>query len=166
MTTLYKILGVRKRATAEQIKTAYREKVKQFHPDKGGDAEKFREIQEAFEVLGDKERRKRYDSTGRTDPPVITPEKIRFVIRETMKNIVEFVDKSTGYPDDPTRVDVLANMVNSLLAHRANFQDQSNKAQRKLERTNRLLERFKPKKGKEDYIGDALRLEKNRLQEE
>ena len=64
----YKILGVEKTATQDEIKKAYRKMAKQYHPDKTkGDKaaeEKFKEANEAFEVLGDAEKRKKYDQFG------------------------------------------------------------------------------------------------------
>ncbi|MEW6622084.1 MAG: J domain-containing protein [Bacillota bacterium] len=64
----YKTLGVDKKASAKEIKNAYRKLVKEYHPDKrSGDkaAEaKFKEIAEAYEVLGDEEKRKKYDELG------------------------------------------------------------------------------------------------------
>jgi len=63
----YKILGVEKTANAEAIKKAYRRLARKYHPDvnKGkGSAERFKEINEAYEVLGDPGKRKRYDALG------------------------------------------------------------------------------------------------------
>lgn len=60
----YNILGVSKSATAEEIKTAFRKKAHEHHPDKGGDAEKFKEINEAYQVLGNTEKRQRYNQFG------------------------------------------------------------------------------------------------------
>jgi len=62
----YSTLGVDKTATQEQIKKAYRKLSMQHHPDKnGGDDSKFKEINEAYETLGDAGKRKQYDAGGR-----------------------------------------------------------------------------------------------------
>ncbi|WP_143304742.1 DnaJ C-terminal domain-containing protein [Chitinophaga vietnamensis] len=64
----YKVLGVDKTATAEQIKKAYRKLAVKYHPDKNpGDKaaeDKFKDINEAYEVLSDAEKRKKYDQFG------------------------------------------------------------------------------------------------------
>ena len=67
---LYAVLGVEKNASLEDIKKAYRQKSKEWHPDKhkGEKAaeDKFKEINEAYEVLGNVEKRQRYDQFGTT----------------------------------------------------------------------------------------------------
>jgi DnaJ-class molecular chaperone len=65
MSDHYSTLGVSKDATQNEIKSAYRELAKKYHPDKSdGDTEKFQEVQEAYDVLGDKDKRRRYDARG------------------------------------------------------------------------------------------------------
>ncbi len=61
----YKILGVEKNASADDLKKAFRALAHKHHPDKtGGDAEKFKEINEAYQVLGDADKRAKYDQFG------------------------------------------------------------------------------------------------------
>ncbi len=60
----YKILGVDKSATPDQLKVAFRKLAHEHHPDKGGDAEKFKEANEAYQVLGNEQKRKQYDQFG------------------------------------------------------------------------------------------------------
>lgn len=61
----YDILGVSKSAGADEIKRAFRKKAHEHHPDKGGgNAEKFKEANEAYQVLSDAEKRKAYDTYG------------------------------------------------------------------------------------------------------
>ncbi len=62
----YEILGVDKKATKEDVKKAFRKLAQKHHPDKGGDEAKFKEITEAYSVLGDEKRRREYDSYGQT----------------------------------------------------------------------------------------------------
>jgi len=58
----YKTLGVAKNATPDQIKTAYRKLASIHHPDKGGDTAKFQDIQSAYEVLSDTDKKQEYDN--------------------------------------------------------------------------------------------------------
>ena len=61
---LYKRLGISRGASVDEIKKAYRALAREHHPDKGGDPEMFKGIQEAHEVLSDDRRRQMYDMTG------------------------------------------------------------------------------------------------------
>lgn len=60
----YEVLGVSKSASADEIKKAFRRAAVEHHPDKGGDEAKFKEINEAYEVLKDSSKRQRYDQFG------------------------------------------------------------------------------------------------------
>lgn len=65
---LYEILGVSRTASADEIKKAYRKLAKQYHPDRNPDdpaaEEKFKEVQHAYSVISDKEKRAKYDQFG------------------------------------------------------------------------------------------------------
>lgn len=70
MEDYYKILGLERDATPDQIKKAYRNLAKTHHPDVGGNEEEFKKISTAYEVLSDEQKRANYDNGGnnRFDP--------------------------------------------------------------------------------------------------
>src|SRR5256714_14197883 len=68
----YEVLGVARTASEDEIKKAYRKLARQFHPDRNpGDKQaesKFKEVQEAYDILADKNKRSQYDRFGRVGP--------------------------------------------------------------------------------------------------
>ena len=61
----YKVLGVDKNASKDDIKKAFRRLAHKYHPDKkGGDEKKFKEINEAYQVLSNDQKRSQYDQFG------------------------------------------------------------------------------------------------------
>lgn len=67
----YEVLGLQKGASAEEIKKAYRQLAKKYHPDinkEPGAEEKFKEINEAYDTLSDEQKKARYDQFGHEDP--------------------------------------------------------------------------------------------------
>ena len=64
MKDYYKILDVAKGASQDEIKKAFRKLAHKYHPDRGGDEKKFKEINEAYQTLSDKNKRAQYDRFG------------------------------------------------------------------------------------------------------
>ena len=64
----YDLLGVSRQASEKELKNAFKKKAMQYHPDKGGDPEKFKQINEAYQNLSDPQKRQMYDQFGTVDP--------------------------------------------------------------------------------------------------
>ena len=62
MENFYQILDVPETASQDEIKKAYRKKAVESHPDKGGNEEVFKKISEAYDVLGNEDKRRNYDN--------------------------------------------------------------------------------------------------------
>jgi len=65
MKDYYKVLGISRDASTEEVKKAFHKLAHKYHPHKGGDEEKFKEVNEAYQVLSDEEKRAQYDQFGR-----------------------------------------------------------------------------------------------------
>ena len=68
MIDLYQLLGIKRGATWDEVRKAYRRKAKTSHPDSGGSVEQFSALATAHEVLSDARRREKYDVTGEIEP--------------------------------------------------------------------------------------------------
>jgi len=90
----YAILGVRRSASVEEIKKAYRSLARQFHPDRNPDDDvasaRFREVSEAYETLSDADQRTRYDRLGplyRSDGRPPTPDEFSDFVSDTLSGL-------------------------------------------------------------------------------
>ena len=74
MSDPYEVLGIQRNASDSEIKKAYRKLAMVHHPDKGGNPEQFKEIQNAYDILSDSEKRQNFDRFGTTDAPPSMPD--------------------------------------------------------------------------------------------
>lgn len=95
----YKLLGVEKDATEEEIKKAFRKLASKHHPDVGGDINKFKEILLAYETLIDPKARKIYDETG-TVEDISLETKVKLFARDNLISLfTNFITKITSRKD-------------------------------------------------------------------
>ena len=80
----YQTLGVSPQADTKEIKKAFRKLASKHHPDKGGDADKFKELQQAYEVLSDPQKRQQYDNPNpfQNGDPLV---KVALTLGETLE---------------------------------------------------------------------------------
>lgn len=88
MNNYYDTLGIEETATIEQIKKAYKTAAKEHHPDRGGDEEKFKEIQQAYETLIDETKRHLYDA-GIKDTGKYSSEVLRLFVDVLLPELVD-----------------------------------------------------------------------------
>lgn len=93
MPTLYETLGVEPTATADEMRAAYRKAAQRTHPDReGGDEAAFKLVGEAFETLGNPEKRKRYDEMGAYGSELTLTEKAEHMLARVLQQVLEQID--------------------------------------------------------------------------
>lgn len=108
--SLYTVLGIDKSASQNDIKKSYLKLARLHHPDKGGDIEKFKEIQKAYEILNDEGKRRFYDETGRSPdevsnegPTFHSSSSMPFPFEFDMNNLFNMFGGMGGGPKGPQR---------------------------------------------------------------
>lgn len=84
---MYEALGLTASATADEIKRAYRKLAMKNHPDKGGDPEAFKAVQEAYDLLSDPEKKAAFDMYGPDGPPQHNGDLFSHVFRQTAARV-------------------------------------------------------------------------------
>ena len=147
MGDLYETLGLKKGATRDDVRKAYRRAAKKAHPDAGGDARTFAVVSLAHDVLSDDERRAQYDATGSTeDKP--QDKSISFV----MEGIDAVMNECTRRGLSCENVDVVADAIRTLRMRIEKMDEGHRDIQAQIEAGKKLARRFKAKRGKPNRI--------------
>ena len=139
---LYETLGVPKDASAEEIKNAYREKAKENHPDKFNSekeqkeaTDKMTEINHAYEVLNNPQRRERYDNTGSDSKPPAFEKKFQSMVDSLVLQIIEH--------NDVKQVDVIELIRQSIVDGLTNYKSQKKQIEASLNKLHMIKKRTK-----------------------
>lgn len=149
MRNLYEILGISSAASSEDVRSAYRSKVKEVHPDAGGSSEAFSEVVLAYEILIDEDRRKRYDETG-------SAEDSGKDILEGGKLIVEGLLNDLIQRDDAKYFDVIALMCANISRIVSEKHVSIDALEKRRQTLVDLKDRFRPRLPSETYLHDLF----------
>jgi curved DNA-binding protein CbpA len=151
--TLYEELGIEKGATDQQIKDAYRRRVKKCHPDVGGNspemAAEFGRVQRAYEILSDPEARAEYDANGDTNMDLPVPAAERFLIHVFMEGV------DSGALDEPG-IDIVRALKRQLRLEGARWQTNLTRTTGEIEALERLQRKIRYKGAGENLFAAAL----------
>ncbi|EPE94915.1 J domain-containing protein [Rhizobium grahamii] len=150
MTNPYEILGVRRDASDDQVKGAYRRRAKATHPDSGGSPDAFSRVQKAYELLQDPVRRKVFDDTG-YDVELADP-----VDLQALMVVEKLVNQLTLDEREPGTFDPLARMRTDLSEEMRKARFSKRELERHAQRIEHHLERLE-KRPTTDILGSMLR---------
>jgi curved DNA-binding protein CbpA len=140
----YEILDLPKDASLDQIKQKYKSLAQVYHPDKGGDAEKFRQIKEAYEILSDPLRRKKYDDTGDTSVD-------RDIRDECLEKLLSMFNHLSANID-PDREDIVLRMRVEARSAKQAMEHSIGLCNQHIKKLNRLLFKLRFKGNGENFL--------------
>lgn len=149
--TLYEVLGLTEQATVAEIKAAHRQAVKMHHPDVGGDARKFEQVQRAYFILSDPERRARYDSTGIEDDPCAATEE-QLAHSAIAAQILRFIVSN----DDLNKTDIIANIRSIFIKQKATHEEICTQIDGRIKRLKVLRTRLHRKDDNEGMLSSLM----------
>lgn len=159
---LYAILGVEPGATIEEIRAAYRDKVRSVHPDTGGTIDAFTELKHAADVLSDTERRKKYDETG----DHADGKDLRGPAREMLGKVIEqMIKEMTNNGAEPKDLDFVAATIENLETIKRLQRDAIKKGESIATRWRQVINRTERKEG-DNVFADAARFRLKHVESE
>jgi curved DNA-binding protein CbpA len=164
-TDLYTILGVDRKATKPEIRSAYRKKSKKVHPDSGGSKDDFQRLQIAHRILTDEERRAKYDRDGTVDESSKDQ-----TANNALQLVVQMVEKvistalSRAHNPNPEMFDIVSDAKKMLYSDISGFEQEIKKVQELISIRRRVAKRFKAKEGKKDVISVMIDNQTNMME--
>jgi DnaJ-class molecular chaperone len=150
----YKTLGVRTKADSQEIKDQYRSLSKKYHPDKeGGNAEKFKKIASAYEVLSDTNRRAFYDRTGSD----VTEKEYDTKAGGLLQQVFQLIVSKNGL-EKIIQMDMIARIKENLDMGMIDLSKKTDTARKSRAAIGRVLKRLKHK-DKRNPISSMLKVE-------
>ena len=159
--TYYEILGVESSAAVEEIRTAYRKLAQENHPDKGGDAEKFTEIQKAYDVLSSSEKRAIYDKTGYFSEAGI--DENLMILREIVGMVLAIINDNPAI--DVSKVSLIDLTLSLINNKQSSLRDESGKLAERVRKYGQAIERFRTRDvSKPNLVGQMIAHEMKKLE--
>ena len=164
---LYDILHISPDASSDEIRDAYRERIKESHPDRGGTDEDCRAVEMAYQVLRDPERRARYDQTGECDDPINQEsQQISSLLVATLFEVLEGIASFGGKPSEHN---VTSKMKELIEKGKKQIEGARNNTKKAIESMKETANRFEVDSG-ENILKQALlsqiQLQENNLEQQ
>ena len=152
---LYKTLKIKRSATPEQIKKAFRKRSMISHPDRGGDQRDFEQIVLAYKILGDPQKKARYDTTGEYDVGVnkIFSEAMELIYSVFGNLIGEVIKHSASIKDQ----DMVQHLKNCIAANLDNLSKEMLGLHQGKKILEDALDRFTPIEGEDNLLDPMVR---------
>lgn len=157
---LYRTLGIKRDATEDAIRKAYRRLAKKYHPDHNpGRPEvtaKFQAVEDAYRVLSDPERKAKYDATGKIDTPTVdkTIADLMSVLSPCMMGVIQNIVKQGGKLSSENVVEHMRKSLNKVLG---DLEKNRKEAQKKRDELAAVAERFTTAEGEENLLASAAK---------
>ena len=133
MKNLYEVLGVSPDASVSEIKKAYKTMAMKLHPDRGGDACEFKELENAYRILSNDDSRTRYDLTGETERVKSLEDKAVEVLSQLFNEVIQRGDFDGN---------IIANIRGVCVSNKINLEDTKYNFEEKLTLLNMQLGRI------------------------
>lgn len=158
----YKELGVKKKATAAEIKKAYRKKARQTHPDHGGNVEDFHKVQSSYLILSNPKSREKYDETGEIDEDEAIISMHDFIFGVFNELLESMYSQTHGVIKIALTVDIIKGLKKIMRDMQSAMQEESNTLENKAKYYKAIANRLSKKSKGPNLFSEMLMDKHNR----